>query len=578
MITQEEASDAQSSEASFLWSVLLLPAAKNANTKEGDDTMGITKNDTPIAGGYKRTIIKQHHGKYLARYMIINMARKKPYTKAEILADLRERQKQYPQFADLIKPWIEELERKVKQYPDAEFTLEHYATTKEKAVAELEKLQYRRLESLAKLLFRPLFERNLAYGDITLADFVLYQQDVLYAAADPDKRKRLLGCLHNVILPIIGASRLNQLDKKQMTKLIGKINDALHDEESKSTRCYYVRQAYQGLWEAIESSGWRKCHVGMRLVQLIKVSRDKNSHIRKNAQADHLDDNQRAALFHLLCQPEYEYELFLASFLYSGMDLQDMAAVSFGDIKPLPLKDTRAYAVLITKRARKRQTRYACLSVGHKDFSMGKFRRVVLYPWATNIFLQRQNTFLAMGFSIQQIQRMSLLTDRPSADKSDLQNRIQDAQTRLQRLMSQANIEDSAVTRTQKGQAKIEKIPADIQWLQWDAQYLARRIGADDVMLHAMFGQERVTVDEKSYLDFLGDRYAVARYQHMRRWNPLPGTPWPEDGNRCLYGAAHTPARHLLRVANNTDHPVTLTLSADYAILAYWELQKGGEP
>lgn len=537
--------------------------------------MGITKNDTPIAGGYKRTKIKQHHGKYLACYMLINMARKKPYTKAEILADLCERQKQYPQFSDLIEPWIEEIESKVKQYPDAEFTLEHYAVNREKAIAELGKLQYCRLESLAKLLFRPLFERNLAYGDITLADFVLYQKDVLYAAADPDKRKRLLGCLRNVILPTIGENKLNQLDKKQLTKLINKINDVLHDEESKSTRCYYVRQAYQGLFEAIESSGWRKCRMGMRLVQMIKVSRDKNSHIRKNAQADHLDDNQRAALFHLLCQPEYEYELFLVSLLYAGMDLQDMAAVSFGDVKPLPF---RGYAVLITKRVRKRQTGYGCLSVGHKDFPMGKFRRVVLYPWATDIFLRRQNTFLAMGFSVQQIQRMSLLTDRPGADKSDLQNRIQDAQTRLQRLMSQANIEDSAVTRTQKGRAKIEKIPADIQWLQWDAQYLARRIGADDVMLHAMFRQERTEVDEKSYLDFLGDRYAVARYQRMRRWNPLPGTPWPEDGNGCLYGAAHTPVRHLLRVANNTDHPVTLTLSADYAILAYWELQKGGKP
>lgn len=540
--------------------------------------MGITKNDTPIAGGYKRTKIKQHHGKYLACYMLINMARKKPYTKAEILADLCERQKQYPQFSDLIEPWIEEIESKVKRYPDAEFTLEHYAVNREKAIAELGKLQYCRLESLAKLLFRPLFERNLAYGDITLADFVLYQQDALYAASDPDKRKRLLGCLRNVILPIIGASKLKQLDKKQLTKLIDKINDALHDEESKSTRCYYVRQAYQGLFEGIESSGWRKCRVGMRLVQMIKVSRDKNSHIRKNAQADHLDDNQRAALFRLLCQPEYEYELFLASFLYSGMDLQDMAAISFGEVKPLPLKDTHGYAVLITKRVRKRQTGYACLSVGHKDFPLGKFRRVVLYPWATDIFLRRQDTFRAMGFSVQQIQRMSLLTDRPGADKSDLQNRIQDAQTRLQRLMSQANIEDSAVTRTQKGRAKIEKIPADIQWLQWDAQYLARRIGADDVMLHAMFGQERTEVDEKSYLDFLGDRYAVARYQRMRRWNPLPGTPWHEDGNGCLYGAAHTPARHLLRVANNTNHPVTLTLSADYAILAYWELQKGGKP
>ena len=85
-----------------------------------------------------------------------------------------------------------------------------------------------------------------------------------------------------------------------------------------------------------------------------------------------------------------------------------------------------------------------------------------------------------------------------------------------------------------------------------------------------------MTVDEKSYLDFLGDRYAVARYQRMRRWNPLPGTPWPEDGNGCLYGAAHTPARHLLRVANNTDHPVTLTLSADYAILAHWNYKKEG--
>ena len=115
-----------------------------------------------------------------------------------------------------------------------------------------------------------------------------------------------------------------------------------------------------------------------------------------------------------------------------------------------------------------------------------------------------------------------------------------------------------------------------IALLQRDARYLAIQCGADEVMLHAMFGDTWTDTDEEAYLDLLGDRYAVARWQRLRRWSPLAPASLPFTGEGRLTGYTHAPARHNLRVDNTTDHSVTLTLRAPYALNAFWAQNKKG--
>ena len=142
---------------------------------------------------------------------------------------------------------------------------------------------------------------------------------------------------------------------------------------------------------------------------------------------------------------------------------------------------------------------------------------------------------------------------------------------RLRPLLLAAGIPDATPTRTDKlGHAYRQKITEDVNLLLRDARYLAKRCGADEVMLHAMFGDTWTDTDEEAYLDLLGDRYAVARWQRLRRWSPLAPAPLPATGEGCLAGYTHAPARHILRAANPTDRSVTLTLSALYALRVYW--------
>ena len=107
----------------------------------------------------------------------------------------------------------------------------------------------------------------------------------------------------------------------------------------------------------------------------------------------------------------------------------------------------------------------------------------------------------------------------------------------------------------------------------WD-RYLSKQCGADDVMQHAMFGDAWSDTDEAAYLDLLGDQYALARWQRLRRWSPFASTLLPDAGEDHLPGYTHAPAHHILQVDNTTDHPITLTLSAPYGLNVYWAHSK----
>ena len=429
----------------------------------------------------------------------------------------------------------------------------------------MKKTRWHELEILAQLLYRPLYERNLKYGDVTVRDFVMYQAQTLFPGDTPEMRTRLIGILENHILPEIGEVKLNALDAGCQKKALAFISRKL--SVGKTTR-ENIRRAYRGLILAIESSGWTGCSAGLRLVDLLKGPADPNNAILRSCRVAHLDDAQRTALFRLLFEPEHLYDLFWVALLYCGMDPADIAGQIYGDIEELALQDgSCCYTVLISRRVRKLNDRYSTLQATNENFPIQKLRRVVLAPWAGDILLRRLEQLRGLGFSDDQIREMRLSSEKPGGAIVG----PEELAKRLRPLLLAAGIPDATPTRTDiLGHAYRQKITEDVNLLLRDARYLAKQCGADEVMLHAMFGEPWTDTDEEAYLDLLGDAYAVARWQRLRRWSPLAPAPLPAVGERCLAGYTHAPARHILQVANTTDHPATLTLSAPYALLAYW--------
>ncbi|HJA25456.1 MAG TPA: hypothetical protein H9795_05310 [Candidatus Fournierella merdigallinarum] len=531
--------------------------------------MAASKNDFDIAGYKGRW--KVHHNmnrtksKYDAYYMLKNPATKKVYTNAQMLADFMRRKDQYPGLALLLEPWIQELTARAQKNPDAEFSLHCSDATEERALARLKKMRWSELESLAQLLYRPLYERNLKYGDVNVRDFVMYQAKTLFPGDTPEMRTRLIGILENHILPEIGEVKLNALDAGCQKKALASISRKL--SVGKTTR-ENIRRAYRGLILAIESSGWKGCFAGLHLIDILKSSSERNSDILNNSRVDHLDDTQRTALFQLLIDPGRLYDLFWVALLYCGMDPADIAGQTYGDIDELALQDgSCCYTILISRRVRKLHDRYSTLQATNENFPIYKFRRVVLTPWAGDILLRRLEQLRALGLSDDQIREMRLSSEKPGGAIVG----PEELAKRLRPLLLAAGIPDATPTRTDNmGHAYRQKITEDVNLLLRDARYLAKRCGADDVMLHAMFGDAWTDTDEDAYLDLLGDRYAVARWQRLRRWSPLAPAPLPATGEGCLEGYTHAPARHILRAANPTDRSVTLTLSALYALRVYW--------
>lgn len=532
--------------------------------------MSHSHNDFPIAGYWGRKKAHPNTNRVELIIMLLNPATKRPYTYAQILSDLAERKKQYPGLALLMEPWVKKLPSKAQEKPTTEYAIYASGPTAEHAEARFRRQRWAELEALAKLLFRPLYERNLQHGDITVRDFASYQAETLYAHETPDTRTRLMGCLKNYILPVIGNTKLKALDAGRQTKALKAINHKLQNSPGpvgNSTRVY-VKRAYRGLILAIESSGWKGCFAGLHLIDILKSSSERNSDILNNSRVDHLDDTQRTALFQLLIDPGRLYDLFWVALLYSGADPADIAGQTYGDIDELALQDgSCCYTILIRRRVRKLHDRYSTLQATNENFPIYKFRRVVLTPWAGDILLRRLEQLRALGLSDDQIREMRLSSEKPGGAIVG----PEELAKRLRPLLLAAGIPDATPTRTDNmGHAYRQKITEDVNLLLRDARYLAKRCGADDVMLHAMFGDAWTDTDEDAYLDLLGDRYAVARWQRLRRWSPLAPAPLPATGEGCLEGYTHAPARHILRAANPTDRSVTLTLSALYALRVYW--------
>lgn len=533
--------------------------------------MSKSKNDIPVAGGYLRQTFHPVRTQYDAIYTIIDPQTGKPYTYGRLAEDLAQRKQDYPQLAALIDPVLSRITKKAELRPDSIFSVQRRGTTKEGAAEELQRACFSQLRAMMMLLFRPLYERNLTYGDVTVADFVLYQSEVLYMGELPETRTRLLGCLKSTILSEIGDKKLKNLDATEQKKALRRMDRTLCREDAKASRRAYVRRAYQGLIQAIENSGWLGSAAGIRLADLLERSWERNTQILNSARPHCLDDVQRTELFRILGQPALLYEYFLVALLYSGMDAAEIAAACFGDFDVLKFNGQCCYTLIITRRVRKLHKRYSTLSATNQAFPIQKLRRVVLPPWAGDILMRRLEQLRSLGFSDDNIREMRLSSK--AADGSF--EGPDEINQRLEALLQEANVGSTTVARTgREGNPYQATIRADVSLLQRDAKHLAELCGADPVMLHAMFGIAWTETDEQAYLDLLGDAYAVARYLRLRRWSPLSPTPLLDDGVGCLTGFPDAPARHILQVCNNSAHPTTLTLSANYAVRVYWKTQK----
>ena len=534
--------------------------------------MAASKNDIEFCGGRARITVHPHNKQYEAKFMLLKPENNTPYTYFDLFVVLKKLQEENPQLSHLVEPWIRKLHPKADTNPTRVFCMYAQGEDKQAAKARVMELCRQVMGSLAKLVFRPLFAQNLSSGDVTVNHYVQYQEDTLFNADLPAVRTRLMGCLKNYILPVLGDVKLKDLSKERQEKALRAINRTLRKQKSKSALCGYVRRAYKGLLIAIESSGWKGCYVGMRLADLITQTHEKNTVIRNSVRVDHLDSNQRMKLFLLLKNLYFLYESFIVGLIYSGMDLSEIAAARFGDFAVLEMQDGDVcYTLVVSKRVRKLHDRYSTFGAVNEAYPIAKFRRIVLYPWASLLMLKWVEALRNKGYADEQIEKMRLAersTGNTITGPAELSNL-------LVAVLEQAGVKEASVTRTNKeGVAYRETLPVDVELLRRDARFMAVYCGADRVMEHAMFGDAWSETDEQAYINLLCDEYAVIRYCHLRRWSPYASGQRASSDENHLVGYAEKPARHTLAISNPTDHPLTLTLTGSFAINAEWKISK----
>lgn len=540
--------------------------------------MGASKNDSFFEGGKRRLITHPTRGQQDAIFMLINPATRKPYTKGEVLTGLLERKKQNPSLAPIIDVHIQSI-RKLIDRPGASaentFQVTRRGPTKERAKALLMKEHETQLRELARILFRPTWMNNLRHGQITLAQYAEYMGDNLFASASPDAKRHMQAALRHVIIPAVGNVLLCALDATRMKVIIQKINRYLKSKDAQESQRGYTKRAYRDIFSQIEQNGCRLAGSYTALASLIDTTHKRNSALIHAFQPGHLDTQQRTKLFKILSEPDCLYALFLVSLMYSGLDLCEIAALRFGDVQQICLPKSSCYCLTVDKMVRKLDKRYSTLSASNLDFTIQRLRKVVLYPWAADIMNRYVQHLLDQGTPMAKIETMRLSADKPDgaivgpAEMSEV----------IIPLLAQAGIDATTIERTdQQGTVKQQTIPLSCRILRADAQYAAEKYcGADDVILHSMFGLPWSETDENAYIDLLSDAYAVARWVHLRRFSPFESVESPiayiQSNQTVLSLAApqNMLGRYTICVQNTTDTQQSVKISSDYGVCTQWK-------
>lgn len=537
--------------------------------------MSKSKNDFFCMGGTARFFVRSHRGKQDAVYQLINPETNCPYTNQQLYSALEAKNTKNNILSPMIQTQLQELSSKVLHHPTATFCLSHRDTTKEKAKENAEKLLLPHLQEIARLLFRPQWEINVKGGNVTILQFVHYMGDALYPNQTDANRKRFQSALNHVILPVIGNLKLSELNAKKQKSIVRKINSFLQSEKASSAKRSYTKRAYSGLFTAINSSGCSLVSASVDLVNMIDRVRSNNHTLLNSFRPKHLDEMQRTHLFNLLLTPAYLYELFIVSLMYSGLNLFEISALTFADIDCTDIEQATCYSILVHRMVRKLDKRYSTVSAPNENFPIKLFRRVVLYPWASNILLQYIQHLKDSGYTDQQIKQMRL----SDTSYNGILQGPTELSERIGSMLNLSDIEGVQIPRTDKsGKSTLQNFEPTITLLYTDAQYVAETYcGANACMLHSMFGLPWTETDENSYLDLLSEQYAVARYLHLRRFNPFvavdslaSGTTATQNANELKFHP-HAKAKHIVTIHNPTDATQGISLKSNYAINVFWK-------
>lgn len=515
--------------------------------------MSHSKNDFECMSGTARFLICPAQGKQDAVYMLINPQTTCPYTNKELQSALEQRKTEHPVLAQMIEAELSGIDQKAYEHANAVYQLRCRGNTEEEAAKRAKRELLPRLERIAKLLFRPQWESNIERGSVTVEQYAHYMGNTLYSGVSKNTHTHLISALKTVILPVIGAMRLCELDNRTQEKVIRKINSRLRQKKASASFRGYAKRAYKGLFEAIKSSGYANCSGGIRLADMIIQANRKNFALLNSIRTAHLDDQQREALFALLSDEKLLYPLFIVALIYSGMDACEISALCFGAFEQLELEKESCYTITVTKMMRKVNKRYSSISAVNDDFPIRRLRKVVLYPWAADILLRYIEHLRRQGYCDAQIAQMRLSDKAPGSAIFG----PREIEETIEPLLSKAGVEEIQIPRTrQDGSVYLKIESATIETLYRDAQYIAECCGANRPMMHAMFGISRTETDEEAYLDVLSDEYAVARYLRLKRFSPFK---------------RHYPQRYILKVENNTTKPEIFRIASDCGIKSYWK-------
>ena len=531
--------------------------------------MARSKNDIPYMGGTIRITVHPYRKKYDAIVKVIDPLTNAPYTYQTLTDTLSKRGEQYPAMQAMVDAQIGVIAAKTAATPDGVYNRTIRAATKDAARQAAKKKIVPKLRDLADILFCPLRAQSLKAGNMTLIQFVDYFGDAVLAGETPAACKAMLASLRQVILPAIGTTLIGALsDAKGQKKAVNKINKALRQVDAKDSKRQYAKKACQKLFQVVQSCGFDFAADPKTMCELVDIRKQRNADILAANRADHLDTQQRSRVFDVLSVPDRLYDRWIISLLYSGLDYSEIAAHTFNDFRAFDLGHETCDYLLVQRKMRKLRDRYSTVSATNKDFGISALRNVVLYPWAQQVMTDYiQYLTVDCGYTRSQVETMRLSDHVPGGQI------IGNAELRAiaKTVLDDAAIQRPALPRTSNGVTTMQDLPVNADLLRQDAEYVARRIcGADNVMMHAMFGQSWTETDEESYLDLYGERYTAARYRHLRRFDPFGQSQdlaQPQDhGNLQSVGRG----RYTVMLTNDTDCDQTVTLTADYAINAHW--------
>lgn len=527
--------------------------------------MARSKNERDFCGGKIRVLAEAARGtqktgrthQYDGQVYLLDPTKRKPYTYGQLAAELDLRKRQYPELAAAIDALAADIKSRAAAHPDAVFCRSVRAESRKAAIQAVREKLLPQLEALARVVYRPGALQDIAAGSMTVAAFLQFGGEDIYAQYNAPKAQRLMTVARTVLLPAIGTMPIaalspagGELHKNEAAK---RINRQLDKSKARSSKRSDTRMAYQGLLLRLIGLGAQIHSAPAMLARLIVQQRRHNTAIRPRLLDSHLTDAVRADyLQHLADTGQYQTLVWVGC-IYSGLTIRELCALQFCDLRQLRCQNGEVvYTVYVDKTVHAANHKNTTIGLTNAGFPPGAYRRVVMIPWFR----------AALRLLAEQMRKDGVPADRVRSLPLVQQGSRRLTPDRVQGLVDQSMTESGlfpprTIPRSQPGGRNVATVcTPDAGLLRRDAMYLYAQVAClPPQLVDASFGLRLTDEDESHYLDVLGDDAALRRYMALRRL-PLPP-----------FAGQTPPARTVLyQVRNPSDRPKTLVVQADYGI------------